>query len=495
MSGVTLSPGIRSALLSLQATAARTNAIQSRLATGKRVVSALDNPTSFFTAQSLTARASDLNVLLDNVAQAQQTVKTVTQSISALSKLVQSAKSLAQQARQAQHPTTTYDAIEVTGTADVSGEAAGTVIGNVDTSGGGFTADVDGLQIQVGATVYTVHSPLSPIPQSINAIISHINSTAGLSSAITASLDGTGKFLTLTADSTDVSFQVLNTAAATALGVAGQNGTSTNLLQAVSGLSGTSLTAQSGGGGAKTITFGTGGGQVSTLEELQSALASTGVNAWTSGANLSLGVPATAGVQNSLITSGSALAAFGMAPSSVEYGAVNTPTPDPSRASYQAQYNILLQQIDTLALDSSYNGINLLSGGNLTATFNESGSSTLSVTGTSLNATGLGLAVLTGEDFQADAAIDEIVGDLNAALISLRAEAARFGSSLAILQTRQDFTEAMTETLKAGADALVLADANEEGANLLALQTRQALSTTALSLSSMGAQAVLRLFQ
>jgi flagellin len=287
---------------------------------------------------------------------------------------------------------------------------------------------------------------------------------------------------------------VLNTAAATALGVAGQSGTSTNLLQAVSGLSGTSLTVQSGGGGAKTITFGTGGSQVSTLEELQSALASTGVNAWTSGANLSLGVPATTGVQNSLITSGSALAAFGMAPSSVEYGAVNTPTPDPSRASYQAQYNILLQQIDTLALDSSYNGINLLSGGNLTAMFNESGS-TLSVTGTSLNATGLGLAALTGEDFQSDFAIDEIVGDLDAALTSLRAEATRFGSSLAILQTRQDFTEAMTETLKAGADALVLADANEEGANLLALQTRQELSTTALSLSSMGAQAVLRLFQ
>jgi flagellin len=491
MSGVTLSPGIRSTLLSLQATAARTNAIQSRLATGKRVVSALDNPTSFFTAQSLNARASELNLLLDNVAQAQQTVKTVTQSIGALSKLVQSAKSLARQSRQAEPPLTTYDAIEVTGTADISGEAAGIATGNVDTSGG-FTANVNGLQIQVGATVYTVNSAA---PEGINAIISRINNTSGLNAAVTASLDGTGKFLKLTVDSTDTSFQVLNTAAATALGVAGQSGTSTNLLQAVSGLSGTSLTVQSGGGGAETITFGTGAGQVSTLEELQSALASTGVNAWTSGANLSLGVPATAGVQNSLITSGSALAAFGMAPSSVEYGAVNTTTPDPSRASYQAQYNILLQQIDTLSLDSSYNGINLLSGGNLTATFNESGSSTLSVTGTSLNATGLGLAALTGEDFQSDFAIDEIVGDLDAALASLRAQATRFGSSLAILQTRQDFTGAMTETLKAGSDNLVLADANEEGAHLLALQTRQALSTTALSLSSMVAQAVLRLFQ
>jgi flagellin len=428
------------------------------------------------------------------VAQAQQTVKTVTQGISALTKLVQSAKSLAQQARQAQQPQTGYDAIEVTGTTSVSGETAGTVTGNVDTSGG-FTADVEGLQIQVGATVYTVHSPVSPTATNINAIISHINSTAGLSSPITAGLDATGKFLKLTADSTDVSFQVLNTAAATALGVASQSGTSTSLIQAVSGLSGASFTVQSGTGGAKTVYFGTGVGQVSTLEELQSALAGSGVDAYTTGANLSLGVAGTTGHPSSLVTSGSALAAFGMSPSSVEYGTVNTTTPDPSRAAYQTQYNILLQQIDALSLDSSYNGINLLAGQSLTATFNESGSSTLSVTGTSLNATGLGLSALTGADFQSDAAIEDIVGNLDDALASLRTEATRLGSNLAVLQTRQDFTKAMTETLQAGADDLVLADASEEGANLLALQTRQALSTTALSLSSMGAQAVLRLFQ
>ena len=75
MSGVTLSAGIRSALLSAAGTAARTSAIQTRLATGRRANSALDNPQSFFTAQSLNARASQLNVLLDNVVQTQQTVE------------------------------------------------------------------------------------------------------------------------------------------------------------------------------------------------------------------------------------------------------------------------------------------------------------------------------------------------------------------------------------------------------------------------------------
>jgi len=52
----------------------------------------------------------------------------------------------------------------------------------------------------------------------------------------------------------------------------------------------------------------------------------------------------------------------------------------------------------------------------------------------------------------------------------------------------------MINTLQTGADNLVLADTNEEGANLLALQTRQSLSTTALSLSAQADQAVLRLF-
>ena len=62
------------------------------------------------------------------------------------------------------------------------------------------------------------------------------------------------------------------------------------------------------------------------------------------------------------------------------------------------------------------------------------------------------------------------------------------------MQTRQDFTKSMVNTLQTGADNLVLADTNLEGANLLALQTRQSLSTTALSLAAQANQSVLRLF-
>ena len=254
-----------------------------------------------------------------------------------------------------------------------------------------------------------------------------------------AALDGTGKFIKLTANNTDTSFQVLASAAATALGIAGQSGTSTNLLQAVAGLDGTSLTVQANGGAVKTINFGGGGAQVSTMAELQSALAGTGVSASLNGGYVMLTVAACSGAMNSPTTSGSALAALSLPAAGTEYGAVNAPIPDPSRASYQAQYINLLQQIDTLATDSSYRGTNLLSGGSLSAALNEAGSSSLTIAGVTFDAARLSLAPPSGEDFQANPVIDGIVAALDAALATLRMQAATFGSSLTTLQTRAGF--------------------------------------------------------
>jgi len=86
------------------------------------------------------------------------------------------------------------------------------------------------------------------------------------------------------------------------------------------------------------------------------------------------------------------------------------------------------------------------------------------------------------------------IAKIDTALSSLRTQASKFGSNLTTVQTRQDFTKNMINTLQTGADNLVLADTNQEGANLLALQTRQQLSSTALALSAQADQAVLRLF-
>ena len=67
MSDVVLSASVRQNLLSLQSTADLLATTQNRLATGKKVNTALDNPTNYFTAAGLDARASDINNLLDGI--------------------------------------------------------------------------------------------------------------------------------------------------------------------------------------------------------------------------------------------------------------------------------------------------------------------------------------------------------------------------------------------------------------------------------------------
>src|ERR1700737_1125898 len=108
MSEITLSAGVRQNLLSLQNTASLMATTQNRLATGKKVNSALDNPSNFFTSQSLSDRASDLNSLLDSIGQAQQTLKAADTGITSLTNLVQSAKSIATQALQSTKGTVNY---------------------------------------------------------------------------------------------------------------------------------------------------------------------------------------------------------------------------------------------------------------------------------------------------------------------------------------------------------------------------------------------------
>lgn len=98
MSEINLSSAVRTSLSSLQATADLLSSTQERLATGNRVNSALDDPSSFFTAAALTDRASDLSTLLDDQGQAIQVVEAADQGISAISDLVDSARAIANQA-------------------------------------------------------------------------------------------------------------------------------------------------------------------------------------------------------------------------------------------------------------------------------------------------------------------------------------------------------------------------------------------------------------
>ena len=167
------------------------------------------------------------------------------------------------------------------------------------------------------------------------------------------------------------------------------------------------------------------------------------------------------------------------------------------RATLATQFDDTLAQIDLLASDSGFNGKNLIAatGNDLDVVFNEDGTSTLTIASADLTtaATGIDISGAVGS-WALDANITASLDDITAALAELRSQSKAFGASLATVQTRQDFTKSMINTLTIGADNLTIADPNEEGANLLALQTRQQLSTTALSLAVQSDRNVLRLF-
>ena len=171
MSDIVLSSGIRANLLSLQDTASSIGTTQQRLATGLKVNSALDNPTSYFTASSLNAAAGNLGNLLDAVSNAIQTVQAANNGITSITKLVQSAQAIVQQAQQSA-ASTAVDTGTVSGLTTASSFAV--------TSGNTIT-------ISDGTSTATVTSTGNV---TVQQIINAVNTTPGL--AVNAELSANG---------------------------------------------------------------------------------------------------------------------------------------------------------------------------------------------------------------------------------------------------------------------------------------------------------------
>ena len=396
MSGIVLSASVRQNLLSLQSTADLLSTTQNRLATGNKVNSALDNPTNFFTARSLDNRASDINNLLDSIGNGVQVLQAANTGITSLQKLVDTAKSIANQV----------------------------------------------LQAPVG---YSTKSSVT-------------------SGAITG-------------------------------------GTAANLLG--TGLAqGDVLTiAATGGGTASSITFGTGAAEVDTLTELNAALAANNLQASVDDTTGKITITTTNDAASATVgalggTATGAGKAFLPASTTVGCQGCGRGIPDDRVPSLVAQYNDIITQITTTAQDSSFNGINLLNGDNLKLTFNETGKSTLNISGVTFNAAGLGLASLvSGTDFLDNSSANTELIRLGTASSSLRTQASALGSNLSIVQIRQDFSKNLINVLQTGSSNLTLADTNEEAANSQALSTRQSIAVSALALANQSQQSVLQLLR
>ena len=155
------------------------------------------------------------------------------------------------------------------------------------------------------------------------------------------------------------------------------------------------------------------------------------------------------------------------------------------------QYGEMMSAYDDMIKDSSYQGINLLTGGSLTTMFNENRTHSFVVQGEDMRSNALGI---TTREWQTRDDIAASIKEIKAAMSKVRDMVESLGNNLSIIQTRENFTDKLIDVLQTGADDLVLADMNEESANYLALQTRNNLAVNALALAAQSSSAVLKLF-
>jgi flagellin len=322
----------------------------------------------------------------------------------------------------------------------------------------------------------------------VSDVLSAIDTITGATTAST--VNGSGQLVLSTGTTQAL---VIAAGGTSALGSFGLAAATTNVTPPA--LQGQTLTiAATGGGTATNITFGTGAGQVSTLNQLNTALAAN---------NLQATIDASTGKINIVTSNDAASSTIGaISGSATPFSGLTAAAPvaDPNsqaqRTSLVAQYNNVLAQINTTSQDSSFNGINLLNGDTLKLTFNETGKSTLSITGVTFNAAGLGLSTLTaGTDFLDNSSANKALTSLNSASTTLRSEASSLGSNLSIVQIRQDFSKSLINVLQTGSSNLTLADTNEEAANSQALSTRQSIAVSALALANQSQASVLQLLR
>jgi flagellin len=533
MSGIVLSASVRQNLLSLQSTASLLATTQNDLATGNKVNSALDNPTEYFTAQGLNNRASDISNLLDGIGNGVQVLQAANTGITSLQSLVASAQSIANQVLQSPVGYTTksnvtstaitgatannllgtpsaYTNASSTGTAVTDSGGAANVSSATLLSGGTTSTDGLGTSVTAGSTLVVDGKTISFVTTgatSTSATGGSINLTTGTVGDVLAAIDqitGTATASTVTGSGAlDISTGTTSDLTITGTGNAlTALGLGTGVTQARGGgttaLSGETLTiAATGGGTATNITFGTGNGQISTLNALNTALAANNLQATISTTGAINIVTTNDAASSTIGTIGGTATASGQAFNGLAAAApVADPTSQATRANLVAQYNNVLQQINTTSQDSSFNGINLLNGDTLNLTFDETGASKLAITGVTFNDAGLGLSTLTaGTDFLDNNSANTALTALNNASTTLSSEASALGSNLSIVQVRQDFNKNLINVLQTGASNLTLADTNEEAANSQALSTRQSIAVSALALANQSQQSVLQLLR
>src|SRR6266700_1524121 len=374
--------------------------------------------------------------------------------------------------------------------------------GNIVTDGNGNST----VYLQAGAVADLLNAiDLATGVQTATVLASGAANLATVSGQTNSSVNASGQLRISTGVNADLSITGTGNAL-NVLGLAGNTGTASAFTAArnsgVGGINGKTLTFSSfNGGTAVNVTFGDGtNSTVKTLDQLNTQLQANNLIA-TVDANGKLTITTSNDFASSTLGSAAAGGAIGgTLASSLTFTTAQPPVQDAvaqsARANLVQQYNNILAQIDTTSQDSSFNGVNLLNGDQLKLVFDETGKSSLNITGVTYNSAGLGLSnLVTGVDFIDNAAANKVLTTLNAASSTLRSEASTLGSNLSVVQVRQDFNKNLINVLQTGSSNLTLADTNQEAANSQALSTRQSIAVSALSLANQSQQSVLQLLR
>jgi flagellin len=406
MSDISLSKAVRSNLLSLQNTASLMAKTQERLATGNKVNSALDNPTNFFTASALNARAGDLNALMDSMANGVQTLQAADNGLTAITKALESMQSVLRQARQDKSFKTESFEISPGATGDIS--FTGGALGALTRSVGLQNTDLTNTAVGLGSAVTgTPGTAGTASPTSGTASFS-VTGPLGLSDD-TVSFD-------ITVDGGAAQTIDLNTASLTAAGVGGGDITSNAQLVDVINDQLTGATAAVVGGQIviTSDTDGTG----STVAIGAPAISSNGVNTTNDATVANLGIAAATTTPGSATTPGTGGAAsftWGGAPLEINRDAkiALTATIDGVAQTIEiTRADVLKAGNADGTIDSAEEFAAILSSKLDGATASASGDAitiTSSSTGTS-STVGISAATVTGTNYNAD----ELVAKINA---------------------------------------------------------------------------------
>ena len=239
------------------------------------------------------------------------------------------------------------------------------------------------------------------------------------------------------------------------------------------------------GAGTTTILFSATNTIQSVMDQITAA--DTAITATYNTTTDKIEIAGTAGTE---VTISATSANFGVAAGTTVFGSTGSGS---SVTDLEADFEKVMTEMNKIYQDAGYKGINLINGNDLTVTTNEN-STTQVISSATLNVTGVGFTAAT-VTWSTASNIDTSITEAGTALATLRTTASGFSADLGLLNTREDFTGEIIETLEAGAGLLVNASLEEESANLLALQTRQSLGTSALTFANQVQQSVLQLFR